>query len=349
MRAWRPGVYRNFSTHPRLPAWVSAIALSVLAALPAAASLPEASLRLAPSLDAPREVDGEERALLHLEWRAALSKVDETEILDDILARVRRMEGTVGQLRVLIEAMPASPPALPPEAARPPAGNDGDLSWRLIASGAVAALLAFLWARRRREPAAATTPAPSLDEPLPIEAVTGTETEERDVVPAEKDVVPTNRDAAAGADQALELAEIMLSMGLNQGAAQTLIDHIHKHPRRALYHWLMLLDVYRRSGMKNEFEHSMRELKQNFNIRAIDWQKSPEAFAQGSIEDYIHISERVRELWHRPACTEYLERLLEDNRGGTRAGFPQPVAEEILLLIDILRETGFGGSESFQA
>jgi hypothetical protein len=31
--------------------------------------------------------------------------------------------------------------------------------------------------------------------------------------------------------------------------------------------------------------------------------------------------------------------MLHDNRDGQRVGFPQEVAEEILLLIDILKET----------
>ena len=35
----------------------------------------------------------------------------------------------------------------------------------------------------------------------------------------------------------------------------------------------------------------------------------------------------------------YLRHLIEDNRDGARAGFPQSVAEEILLLVEILKET----------
>ncbi|MDP2811392.1 MAG: hypothetical protein Q8O34_14705 [Rhodocyclaceae bacterium] len=310
-----------------------------------------------------QRVTREERDLLRMEWQAALSGIDEAEIVGDILARVRRMEGTVGQLRELIEAMPASPSAPPlplPATTRPPAGDADDLPWALIAAGTVAAFLALLWAtRRRREPAAKvvpvapssapsseTLPSPAAEEPSPIAALhvdTAAEPPPPVAPPAALGPTLFSENIDSGTDQTIELAEVMLSMGLNQGAAQTLIDHIHKHPRRALYHWLMLLDVYRRSGMKNEFEHSMCELKQNFNIQATDWQKGPDAPAQGSIEDYVHITERIQELWHKPACTEYLERLLEDNRGGTRAGFPQPVAEEILLLIDILGETETGG------
>ena len=46
--------------------------------------------------------------------------------------------------------------------------------------------------------------------------------------------------------QSIELAEIMVSMGLAQGAADALTERIRVNPKRALYHWLKLLEVYRR-------------------------------------------------------------------------------------------------------
>lgn len=159
-------------------------------------------------------------------------------------------------------------------------------------------------------------------------------------------------DAAAGqrpagenggeADLSLELADVMLSMGLTDGAAQTLADHIRTHPRQALYHWLKLLDIYKHSGMKAEFESAARELQQHFNMTPPDWNAPPSdsALRAPGLESYAHISSRVQELWPRPSCAEYLSRLLEDNRGGTRSGFPQPIIEEILLLIAILRDLG---------
>ncbi len=137
------------------------------------------------------------------------------------------------------------------------------------------------------------------------------------------------------ADQALELADIMLSMGLGHGAAQTLTDQIRNEPKQALLHWLKLLEIYRNNGQQAEFEKSAEELRQHFNVQPEDWQVRPEAVR--SIEDYPHITTRMCELWERSACLVYLQNLLADNRGGARSGFPQSVAEELLLLTAMLK------------
>jgi hypothetical protein len=156
---------------------------------------------------------------------------------------------------------------------------------------------------------------------------------------------PTGDDETAaendgtGNEEALQLAEIMLSMGLAAGAAKTLTEHIRTNPKQALYHWLKLLDIHRKGGNKIQFEQSSRELQQHFNIQPEDWVQSADG-ATATLEHYARIATHIVGIWKRPPeALSYLKHLLEDNRGGTRAGFPQPVAEEILLLIAILKET----------
>ena len=139
-------------------------------------------------------------------------------------------------------------------------------------------------------------------------------------------------------DQAIELAEIMLSMGLGRGAAQTLAEQIRHEPKQALRQWLKLLEIYRQNGQQDEFERSAEELRQHFNVEPEDWQTRPEAYR--SIADYPHIAARLSELWGKPSCLNYLGNLLDDNRGGARAGFPQTVAEELLLLTAMLSAEG---------
>lgn len=157
--------------------------------------------------------------------------------------------------------------------------------------------------------------------------------------PATENTFAAAVEKSGNVDETLELAEIMLSMGLAQGAAQALTEHIRTNPRQALYHWLKLLDVHKKSGNKDQFEEAARELRQNFNIQAEDWSKVG-AGETPTLEGFPRIAAQVQELWSRPAeCADYLSRLLEDNRGGSRAGFPRPVAEEILLLIAVLKET----------
>lgn len=155
--------------------------------------------------------------------------------------------------------------------------------------------------------------------------------------PAEQ--ITSDRAAPSGTreiDQTLELAEIMLSMGLSSSASNALVQHIERNPRQALAHWLKLLDIYRRDGHRADFERAARELRQNFNIRADDWMGQNKTAR--SLEEFERIVTHVAALCQRPAeLTEYLTHLLEDNREGIRTGFPQPVAEDIMLLIAVMR------------
>jgi hypothetical protein len=159
-------------------------------------------------------------------------------------------------------------------------------------------------------------------------------------VPRSKDRDPRvpERRQEIDVEPTLQLAEIMLSMGLEQGAAQTLIEYTEANPRGALHHWLKLLGIYRKRGLHQEFRAAAENLRKNFNIQAQYLQKSHTG-EMPTLENFSRVAEHVQEIWSRPnECIDYLGRLLEDNRDGERAGFPQAVAEEILLLIEMLKD-----------
>lgn len=137
----------------------------------------------------------------------------------------------------------------------------------------------------------------------------------------------------------LQLAEIMLSMGLEQGAAQALVEYTEANPRDAIYHMLKLLGIYRKRGLHQEFQETAEKLRKNFNIQAEDWSAAGSGEAP-TLEKFSRVSQHVQSIWTQPEeCIDYLRHLIEDNRDGARAGFPQSVAEEILLLVEILKET----------
>lgn len=292
-----------------------------------------------------------ERALLRLEHRAGQSRVAENETLADMTARLARMGRSIAELRELVAAMPDQPcqsaaapieaPTCPPTAATSADGDDG-WPWLTMFGSAGTVLLAGLLLFRRRpagqpEPEVEAMVSPeTIMEPMP--PVT-----EKPRPPAVVEEVwpvsiqPAVDDAITDADLSLELADVMVSMGLGGGAVQTLEGHIRQHPRQALFHWLKLLDVYRRFGQRDEFEQAAAELQHHFNIAPPDWQARQAGGPVPTLENYPHITSRLQELWPRRSCVQYLNRLLEDNRGGTRTGFAQPVVEEILLLLDLLR------------
>lgn len=140
-------------------------------------------------------------------------------------------------------------------------------------------------------------------------------------------------------DSAIELAEIMLSFGRVQGAAQTLADYIRNHPKQAIRPWLKLLEVYRAADMRIEFGALMQQLHHNFNVKPTDW----ESFnlvreAPDSLEQLPHIVEQLIQLWGTRECQSFLYKLLRDNRDGTRQGFPLSMIDEILLLLSVLEQ-----------
>lgn len=259
---------------------------------------------------------------------------EQDRLLDDILLRLTRVENLVTEIRRLITSLPdpasvAPAPRAPAVVIAPASAQSTD--WLPYLATATIVILLLLWLNRRRQ---GRTPALPADTPpivMPAEPVPPAA-----AAPA---AVPRPAPARAAADlppdehfnQAIELADIMLSMGLGQGAADTLIEQIRQEPKQALRHWLKLLEIYRRTGQQEEFERSAEELRQHFNVSPGDWLSPPALHA--SLEDYPHIATRLVELWDKPGCLPYLQNLLSDNRGGARSGFPQAVAEELLLLV----------------
>ncbi len=151
----------------------------------------------------------------------------------------------------------------------------------------------------------------------------------RPELPVAAEPVPSDPATAA-----IELANIMTSMGLGHSAAQTLVEHIRENPRQSLHQWLKLLEIHRLNGNKEEFEKHAGEVRLHFNVQPDEWD-APGGSTRASLEDYPHIRSRLVKLWRTPEAAQFLQTLLMDNRDGTRTGFPQAVAEEILLLIAI--------------
>jgi len=342
----------------RYRAAVGVLGSIVIGSASAADDLPGLSLQLARELSPPasrQSIDDTERALLRVEWKSAQSGVDEAAAVGDMLARLDRMGRSVAQLQAQMATaaeLPASAPAVGSELAEP-AGGTGIALW-LVAIAAVAApATAVLALRRRRRPVPlmeATT-----FEPIPTTLAAtqaGAPSGERGVTLAsptigtppaflldERPPIELDQPPPLSADEQipLELADILLTMGLTTGAAKTLEEYVREHPRQALCHWLKLLDIYRRTDMQAEFAAAARDLRLHFNIAPTEWQPPAASLPTFALESYPHIRSRLQHLWRRRSCIEYLNQLLEDNRGGTRTGFPQPVVEEILFLLAILR------------
>jgi TolA-binding protein len=138
-------------------------------------------------------------------------------------------------------------------------------------------------------------------------------------------------------DSTIELAEIMLSFGRINSAAEALANFIENYPKEAFAPWLKLLEVYRGNGQRTEFDKIAQKLNKTFNVWTVDWDNFTDALTPvRSLETMPHIVERLQKLWGTRKCQAYLQHLLCDTRDETRRGFPLAAIEDILCLNDIL-------------
>ena len=154
--------------------------------------------------------------------------------------------------------------------------------------------------------------------------------------------IPHFEDDAA---QALEQAKIFLAIQREDEAIKLLKAQISAAPKATLQHWLLLLDIYRKTNQKAEFMQYAKLLHENFNVMMPSWDSStlPSAI-NSSLEAFVHISTKMTQLWANcekeaqkiSQTKSYLDELLLDNRNNERSGFSFEVFKEIILLRDML-------------
>ncbi|MGA9394781.1 MAG: hypothetical protein WBV56_05490 [Azonexus sp.] len=280
------------------------------------------------------------------------------EALDTALALTTEALALQQKLQAA-QAAAVSVPA-PPEP--PPADRDNiwlEVLLSALGGGLVAAAIAHLLGRRRERrvddelPLAVTghlvRPAPAVTEP----AVAPEPASSEDAVAVAAPGVDIQLEGFSRApddakavdvrfdhdDSAVALAEIMLTFGRVQGAAETLARHIDESSPTNPRPWLMLLDLYRRSGMRKEYTGLLPAIRQKFNLDVPAWQdlETPVSGLK-SLEDFAHVARHVQTTWGTQAAMDYLDELVHDTRDGQRSGFPLEVIEEIVLLMLILED-----------
>ena len=147
----------------------------------------------------------------------------------------------------------------------------------------------------------------------------------------------------------IELANIMLSFGRAQGAVEVLQDFVRENPNESLQPGLRLLEIYKQTDMRREFEQMAGQLAHRFNVERVHWNQdflpATEAIPSGvdarrtpgnlSVMP-MHIKARIAANWGTSDCLAYLQSLLSDTRGGARKGFSVLVTQEILGVIKAL-------------
>lgn len=256
--------------------------------------------------------------------------------------------------------------AAPPQASSTQ-GSWLELLFSALAGGTIAAGLAS-WLGRKRQPTgqaelplaisgyrpeiqvAPLVPPPATDSSEPgienLELSPRTDASAVDILLSDFSTPPADAQAAEvdlnESDAALELAEIMLSFGRIRGAAETLAQYIDENASDNVQPWIMLLDLYRRGDMRNEFEALLPKARAKFNLHLPAWDDSTTPISGlKSLEDYAHLIAHIAGDWGKQACMDYLHEIIVDNRAGQRNGFPIEVVEEVVLLMRVL-ESAYG-------
>ena len=257
----------------------------------------------------------------------------------------------------LLEQLKAPPPLKPQ--------SNASFNWMLGGTAAFTIALCVIFLLRmsrpkaadeqweQKEPTAFAPPLPSFTGPISSAPVTVTATEPHQAalsVPALPDWDPASpaldsenlktliaEKNTRNRNSTIELAEIMLSFGRISSAAEALADFIENYPKEAFAPWIKLLEVYRTTGQRTEFDRIAQKLNKTFNVWTVDWNNFNDARASvHGIETMTHVTDRLQELWGTRECQAYLQYLLRDTRDETRKGFPLAAIDDILCLSDIL-------------
>lgn len=301
-----------------------------LGAAPNESQAPGGKSPLPPSLGEMEQRMAQMEATLRL-LRLEIEKMDAALLLaDQTVEAERRLREPPGAQ--LATALPAH---APPPAAE--SANWLELLLSAVIGGGLAVGIASALSRRR--PASPESPEPPIAAPPAggetsrvddlLETITGAPSETPLAAPEVKEIRDFSDDHAV-----LALAEVMLSYGRLQGAADTLAEHVEEHSPDNILPWSMLLDLYRRGGMRHEFEALVGTIHEKFNVEIPNWDKAETPISGlRSLEEYPHIVQRVGESWGTAAGLDYLYDLVHDTRAGQRHGFPLEVVEELTLLI----------------
>ncbi len=99
--------------------------------------------------------------------------------------------------------------------------------------------------------------------------------------------------------------------------------------------WLNLFDLYRVVGDKAKYEALGKRFKGVFNGRVVPWDEPLTTERPRGLEDFPEVMARIVTLWPTDAVLPFLEKLLVDERDGSREGFDLVAFRDILFLSNI--------------
>jgi hypothetical protein len=188
-----------------------------------------------------------------------------------------------------------------------------------------------------------TTPSPADSDSSPAFNVHPAPQKERAPLPESYAFTPFSTPHAANQlgvsdlAQATEKASVFVTLGRPEQAIDVLRDHIDHEPKPSPMAWLMLIDLYRKSNRRAEFDDVAERFHKLFNAETPHWEQQAGRVDEG-LAAFPRLVGLIRKGWPHAEALGAIENLLYDNRGGQRVGFSLPAFRDLLLLHSILEE-----------
>src|SRR5204863_4075095 len=99
-----------------------------------------------------------------------------------------------------------------------------------------------------------------------------------------------------------EQANVFAKLGHHAQAVAVLREYVERQGATSPAPLLMLLDLYRESAHRSEYEDLARQLKARFNVRTPTWDDAHsgaanDASADAGLEGYPHVMSKLVKLW----------------------------------------------------
>ncbi len=140
-----------------------------------------------------------------------------------------------------------------------------------------------------------------------------------------------NENANDEHENILENADVFIEHGRPALAIQLLQNHLIDFPSESPKIWLRLLSLIAAEGSQAEYDRTVAECKQFFNIKMPSFAESGSE-DYSSIEDFPHIITRLEGVWGSQYALDFLNDLIYNQQSQPREGFGRGTFEELFFL-----------------
>lgn len=136
---------------------------------------------------------------------------------------------------------------------------------------------------------------------------------------------------------ALELVDMMVSIGLTEQAIVAIEEYLLEYPIQSVEPWIRLLSLLAKAGKRTELEQAAGRMHRHFELPLPGQPGMPASAAAGG--GPRQLAAGISRRWPTAACTSLLAALLgEEGPDGPPPALPAPLVDDILLLLSALSE-----------